>query len=88
MHLIAWAIAATAAPCGIDSAPPLPSRSAAVQIGGSQAAAAAAAGDADGLRRLRADVESELNALRNAAYAAGYAAAKGAIAAMVSGQYS
>lgn len=51
-------------------------------------AEAVAALDADVLRRLKADVAMELNALRNAAYAGGFAAAKGAITAVVDGQFA
>lgn len=51
-------------------------------------AEAAAAVDADVLRRLKADVAMRLNALRNASYAGGFAAAKGAIAAAVQGQFA
>lgn len=51
-------------------------------------AEAAAAADADVVRRLKADVAMQLNALRNAAYAGGFSAAKGAIAAAVSGAYA
>ena len=49
-----------------------------------------AAGSVDGdvMRRLKADVAMHLNTLRNAAYAGGFAAAKGAIAAAVSGRYA
>lgn len=51
-------------------------------------AEAAAGVDGDLLRRLKADVAMELNALRNAAYAGGFSAAKGALAAAVDGQYA
>lgn len=44
--------------------------------------------DSDVRRRLTADVAVELNALRNSAYAAGFTAAKGAIAASITGQYA
>lgn len=44
--------------------------------------------DADGLRRLKLDVEMQLNALRNAAYAGGFSAAKLAITNTISGQYA
>lgn len=43
-----------------------------------------AAVDGDSLRRLTADVAMELNALRNASYAAGFKAAQGAMAAALS----
>ncbi|EFN55384.1 hypothetical protein CHLNCDRAFT_134463 [Chlorella variabilis] len=49
---------------------------------------AAAGVDADVMRRLKADVEMRLNALRNAAYAGGFSAARGAIASTLSGQYA
>ena len=42
--------------------------------------------DADVMRRLKADVAMQLNALRNAAYAGGFATAKGAIADAIRGQ--
>ncbi len=48
----------------------------------------AASIDADVLRRLTADVAMELNALRNAAYANGFTAAKGAIAGAISQQFA
>ena len=44
--------------------------------------------DADVLRRLKADVAVQLNALRNAAYAGGFTAARGAMAASLTGQYA
>ncbi|KAL4428411.1 hypothetical protein ABPG75_002500 [Micractinium tetrahymenae] len=49
---------------------------------------AAGSVDADVLRRLKADVATELNALRNAAYAGGFSAAKVAVAGFVSRQYA
>lgn len=49
---------------------------------------AAAGVDGDVMRQLRADVEVQLNALRNAAYAGGFSAAKGAIAGSISGQFA
>ena len=49
---------------------------------------AASGVDGDVMRRLKADVAMQLNTLRNAAYAGGFAAAKGAIAATISGQYA
>lgn len=51
-------------------------------------AEAAAAADPDKLRQLKADVAMELNALRNTAYAGGFAAAKGAVAAAASGLFA
>ena len=51
-------------------------------------AEAASSVDSDVMRRLKADVAMQLNTLRNAAYAGGFAAAKGAIAAAISGQYA
>lgn len=51
-------------------------------------AEAAAAVDADTLRQMKADVAMELNALRNAAYSGGFAAAKGALAAAASGLFA
>lgn len=44
--------------------------------------------DAEVLRRLTADVCSELNALRNTAYASGFSAAKVAIMGTINGQYA
>lgn len=49
---------------------------------------AAAAVDGDKLRQLKADVAMQLNALRNAAYAGGFAAARGAIAATLAGDFA
>ncbi len=51
-------------------------------------AEAAAAADPDKLRQLKADVAMELNALRNAAYAGGFTAAKGAMTAAASGLFA
>ncbi|PRW44459.1 prolyl-tRNA synthetase associated domain-containing 1 [Chlorella sorokiniana] len=51
-------------------------------------AEAAAAADPDKLRQLKADVAMELNALRNTAYAGGFAAAKGAMQAAASGLFA
>lgn len=48
-------------------------------------AEAAAAMDPEKLRQVKADVAMELNALRNAAYSGGFAAAKGALAAAAAG---
>lgn len=42
----------------------------------------------DVMRRLRADVEAELCTLRNAAYASGFAAARGGIASMISREFA
>jgi hypothetical protein len=50
------------------------------------AGAGAGAGDGEVLRRLTADVAMELNALRNAAYAAGFQAARGAAVAALGGR--
>lgn len=49
---------------------------------------AAGSVDTDVMRRLTADVAMELNALRNAAYANGFTAAKGAIAGVISKQFA
>jgi hypothetical protein len=44
--------------------------------------------DEDVMRRLRADVRSELNALQNAAYAAGFKAANAAVVAALQGAFA
>ena len=48
----------------------------------------AASVDGDVMRRLRADVVMELNALRNAAYAAGFKAAQKTVVASITGELS
>ena len=40
------------------------------------------------VRRLKADLESELGALRNAAYASGFSAARGGIAGFISREFA
>lgn len=72
-------------PCHHPFAHPACRQIAGTVLGSAEAAAAV---DADVLRRLKADVAMRLNALRNASYAGGFAAAKGAIAAAVQGQYA
>jgi hypothetical protein len=44
--------------------------------------------DGDDLRRLKADVVAQLNALKNASYAAGFKAAQKAVVASIQGEYS
>jgi hypothetical protein len=59
-----------------------------VQVASTLLGDGAASVDSDVLRRLKADVEMQLNALRNAAYAGGFAAAKGAIAGAINGVFA
>lgn len=60
----------------------------AIQVASTLLGDAAASVDPDALRRLKADVEVQLNALRNAAYAGGFVAAKGAIAGSINGVFA
>jgi hypothetical protein len=66
------------------SLPPL----ADLQIAATLLGDGAPAANPDVLRRLKADVEVQLNALRNAAYAGGFAAARGAVADRLGGLYA
>lgn len=59
-----------------------------LQISAALLGDAASSVDGDVLRRLKADVAMELNALRNAAYAGGFSAAKGAMDAALKGHYA
>ena len=61
---------------------------AALQVVGVLTAGGAAVPDAETLRQLTLDVEMELNAMRNASYASGFAAAQGAITGAITKLYA